>query len=212
LTIGHSAGLSNIIVPGAGEPNFDSAEADPFENKKARREKEVKALLDKVCYPFRPHLALFLTFHSPQIQPDMITLDPEFVGSLAPPSKLTTVTTIDGKPPVAIPFARLPRLERLKLSGKADETEENGDEEDLDDNGKKESREERERRRQRGKGKSLKRYLRKQRKNVIDPTAVAIRKKLEKQREEKERARLAAKSGSEEPRKPSALDRFKRVP
>lgn len=193
MTIGHSAGLSNIIVPGAGEPNFDSAEADPFENKKARREKEVKALLDK-------------------IQPDMITLDPEFVGSLAPPSKLTTVTTIDGKPPVAIPFARLPRLERLKLSGKADETEENGDEEDLDDNGKKESREERERRRQRGKGKSLKRYLRKQRKNVIDPTAVAIRKKLEKQREEKERARLAAKSGSEEPRKPSALDRFKRVP
>lgn len=49
LTIGHSAGLSSILVPGSGEPNFDSAEADPFENKKARREKEVKALLDKVC-------------------------------------------------------------------------------------------------------------------------------------------------------------------
>jgi U3 small nucleolar RNA-associated protein 7 len=48
LTIGHSAGLSSIIVPGAGEPNFDSAEADPFENRKARREKEIKALLDKV--------------------------------------------------------------------------------------------------------------------------------------------------------------------
>lgn len=49
LTIGHLAGLSSILVPGAGEPNFDSAEADPFENRKARREKEVKALLDKVC-------------------------------------------------------------------------------------------------------------------------------------------------------------------
>ncbi|KAF5381546.1 hypothetical protein D9615_005611 [Tricholomella constricta] len=193
LTIGHAAGLSSVIVPGAGEPNFDSAEADPFENKKARREKEVKALLDK-------------------IQPDMITLDPEFVGSLAPPSKLTTVTTIDGKPPVEIPFARLPRLERLKVSGKADETEEHSDEEGLDDNGKKAAREERERRKQRGKGKSLKRYLRKQRKNVIDPTAVAIRKKLEKQREEKLRARMAAKTGGEEPRKPSALDRFKRAP
>jgi U3 small nucleolar RNA-associated protein 7 len=48
LTIGHSAGLSSILVPGAGEPNFDSTEADPFENRKARREKEVKALLDKV--------------------------------------------------------------------------------------------------------------------------------------------------------------------
>ncbi|KAG6816717.1 hypothetical protein H0H87_003577 [Tephrocybe sp. NHM501043] len=190
LTIGHNAGLSSIIVPGSGEPNFDSAEADPFENKKARREKEVKALLDK-------------------IQPDMITLDPEFVGSLALPSKLTT-TGPDGKVP-EIPYARLSRMERLKVSGKADVTEDNSEEE-VDDNGKKLSREERERRRQRGKGKSLKRYLRKQRKNVIDPAAVAIRKKLEKQREEKIRAQTAAKNGGAEPKKPSALDRFKRAP
>jgi len=49
LTIGHCAGLSSILVPGSGEPNFDSAEADPFENRKARREREVKGLLDKVC-------------------------------------------------------------------------------------------------------------------------------------------------------------------
>ena len=48
LTIGHAAGVSGILVPGAGEPNFDSAEADPFENGKARREREVKGLLDKV--------------------------------------------------------------------------------------------------------------------------------------------------------------------
>ncbi|KAF9458559.1 BING4CT-domain-containing protein [Collybia nuda] len=192
LTIGHSAGLSSILVPGSGEPNFDSAEADPFENKKARREKEVKALLDK-------------------IQPDMISLDPEFVGSLAPPSKLTTVTTIDGKPPVEIPFARLPRLERLKVSGKADETEADNEDEGDDSNGKKFSREEREKRKMRGKGKSLKRYLRKQRKNVIDPTAVAIRAKLEKQKEEKLRAKLAAKNGESESRKSSALDRFKRT-
>jgi hypothetical protein len=90
----------------------------------------------------------------------MISLDPEFVGSLAPPSKLTTVTTIDGKPPVAIPFARLPRLERLRASGKADETEvdNEGDGDDDDPNGKKHSREEREKRKMRGKGKSLKRF------------------------------------------------------
>ncbi|KAG5649316.1 hypothetical protein H0H81_004659, partial [Sphagnurus paluster] len=188
LTIGHAGGLSSLIVPGAGEPNFDSAEADPFENSKARREKEVKALLDK-------------------IQPDMITLDPEFVGTLAPPPKLSTTTTIGGKPPAEIPFARLPRMERLKVAGKADETEvlSDGDGE-VDGDGKKVSREERERRKQRGKRKSLKRHLRKQRKNVIDPTAVAIRKELEKQREEKLRARMAAKNGGEAPRKPLWID------
>lgn len=48
LTIGHSSGLSSILVPGSGEPNFDSSEDDPFENKKARREREVKGLLEKV--------------------------------------------------------------------------------------------------------------------------------------------------------------------
>lgn len=93
----------------------------------------------------------------------MIALDPEFVGSLAPPSKLTTETTFDGKPAVEIPYARLPRLERLKVSGKADETDvdnEEGDGDgDVDDpNGGKKSREEREKRKMRGKGKSLKRF------------------------------------------------------
>ncbi|KAF9055197.1 BING4CT-domain-containing protein [Hymenopellis radicata] len=195
LTIGHSAGLSSILVPGAGEPNFDSTEADPFENRKARREKEVKALLDK-------------------IQPDMITLDPELVGSLAPPQNLTTETTFDGKPSVETPFARLPRMERLKVQGKADDTEvvsEGEDEPGLpaDPESKMKRKEEREKRKMRGKGKSLKRYLRKQRKNVIDPTAVAIRKKLEKQKEEKRRAKELAANGGVDTRKPSALDRFK---
>ncbi|KAI0056365.1 BING4CT-domain-containing protein [Artomyces pyxidatus] len=188
LSIGHSAGLSNILVPGSGEPNFDSAEADPFENKKARREREVKTLLDK-------------------IQPDMIALDPEFIGSLAPPSKLTTGGT-------DVPFARLPRLERLRVQGKADETEEASDHEGdaaNGENGKKADREEREKRKMRGKGKSLKRYLRKQRKNVIDPKAVAIRAKLEKERNERKKAREAA-NGVPKDHKPSALDRFKRPP
>lgn len=194
LTIGHSAGLSSILVPGSGEPNFDSTEADPFENKKARREKEVKALLDK-------------------IQPDLISLDPEFVGSLAPPSKLTTETTFDGKPSVEIPFARLPRLEKLRVQGKADETEVLSDDEqasdaEADPEAKARHKEEKEKKKMRGKNKSLKRYLRKQRKNVVDPTAVAIRAKMEKQKEEQRRVKIAAANG--ENQKPSALDRFKR--
>ena len=48
LTIGHQKGLSSILIPGSGEPLFDSSEADPYENKKSRREREVKSLLDKV--------------------------------------------------------------------------------------------------------------------------------------------------------------------
>jgi hypothetical protein len=56
LAIGHAAGVSCILVPGVGEPNFDSSEADPFEGSKARREREVKSLLDKVLssFPFPP--------------------------------------------------------------------------------------------------------------------------------------------------------------
>lgn len=101
----------------------------------------------------------------------MITLDPEFVGTIAPPSKLTT--TVDGK--IETPFARLPRHERLKVQGKADQTEDLSDEdEDSGDNDatKAEKREEKEKKKMRGRGKALKRYLRKQRKNVIDPRAV----------------------------------------
>ncbi|KAF4612034.1 hypothetical protein D9613_003805 [Agrocybe pediades] len=194
LTVGHSNGLSSVIVPGSGEPNFDSREADPFENTKARREREVKALLDK-------------------IQPDLITLDPDMVGNLAPVSKLTTeVTTVNGKPRTDIPFARLPRIDRLRVSGKMDDTEENNEEEGEggDEESKKHAKEEREKRKMRGKGKSMKRYLRKQRKNVIDPAAIAIRAKLERQKEEKRKA-AAASAGNAEEKKPSALDRFTRT-
>lgn len=77
------------------------------------------------------------------------------------------------------------------------------------------------------------RYIRKQRKNVIDPRAVsiffrtqlrsgttqesdadcapqvAVRKKLGREREERRKARAIA-NGAEQPAKPSALDRFKR--
>jgi len=38
-----------------------------------------------------------------------------------------------------------------------------------------------------------------------------MRAKLERQKEERRQARIAASGGTETPRKPSALDRFKRA-
>ena len=63
LAAGHVGGLSTLLVPGAGEPNFDSLVADPYEKGPQRREREVHQLLQK-------------------LQPDMIVLDPTTIGQV----------------------------------------------------------------------------------------------------------------------------------
>jgi U3 small nucleolar RNA-associated protein 7 len=48
LGISHNKGFESIIVPGAGEANFDTFEANPMESKDQRRERVVHTLLEKL--------------------------------------------------------------------------------------------------------------------------------------------------------------------
>jgi U3 small nucleolar RNA-associated protein 7 len=69
LSVGYTDGFASMIVPGAGEPNFDSYEANPYETKNQRREATVHNLLDK-------------------LRPDMITIDNNLFGTMNSKSKI----------------------------------------------------------------------------------------------------------------------------
>lgn len=186
LGVGHARGFTSLIVPGAGEASFDSLEADPFESKKARREREVVSLLDK-------------------LQPDQIHLDADFIGKLARPSDEQANTTGNpsaGSKKSKTDFPQLSRLQRLDASG---QREDGSDTEDADatalvDTDNKAVK------KPRGRNKVLKRILRRK-KNVIDEKTMRVRELIDQRRRAALNRRVQEQRNNLH-KDGSALDRF----
>lgn len=179
LCVGHARGIETLVVPGAGEPNYDSLEADPYESKRRRREREVTSLLDKVPM-------------------DLITLDQDVLGRVDREAVKPRGTLGAAAAPGAgrkqgmaakdeVAFARKSRAERLQVQGRARLDEDIDDLSDGDGDAGGDADEEAQRRaeraqkrieaadnknRMRGKSSGIKKALRKRRRDVIDPQTV----------------------------------------
>uniref|UniRef100_A0A7S3VGC4 BING4 C-terminal domain-containing protein n=1 Tax=Chaetoceros debilis TaxID=122233 RepID=A0A7S3VGC4_9STRA len=159
--LGHSKGISSIVIPGSGEPNLDSMEynLNPYQDKKQRQEAEVRSLLDK-------------------LSPDMITLDPNAIGTVEEGDTHT-------------------RLERNQ------QMEEDANEKKLRDGEVKVK----EKNRMRGRNKTGKKLARKK-KNVIDANVLKLKEEKSKQKTLRETEKNEAIVSTTKKQAPSALIRF----
>ena len=96
LGVSHDAGFESVIVPGAGEPNFDSLEANPYETRRQRSEKEVQQLLEK-------------------LPPDTIVLNPEEIGGLR---RAVSQQQRDKKTIMSLANNKGPVKQRKRMKGK----------------------------------------------------------------------------------------------
>lgn len=155
IAVGHNRGISSLLVPGSGEANFDSAEADVYETYSRRRERDVRSVMDK-------------------IRPELITMDTDYLGHISLDKGGATHAEREGRS-----FRQLGRMERLRATGKADEDEDewngiNSGDEGADANeGERPAKKEKVKHKQRGKGTGMKRYLAKKKKNVVDKELVS---------------------------------------
>lgn len=94
LAVCHETGVRNMIVPGAGEPNFDTRAPNPYETRKQRRQNEVRTLIDK-------------------LPPATIMLDPSNVGTVDkdPVQRVREIQEIQDR-------ANLNKIERRALKKK----------------------------------------------------------------------------------------------
>ncbi|CAN1780509.1 U3 small nucleolar RNA-associated protein 7 [Linum perenne] len=95
LALGHSMGWSSILIPGSGEPNFDTWVANPFETSKQTREKEIHSLLGK-------------------LPPETIMLDPSKIGTLRPNRR----KEMEAEKEVAVEAVKEIALKKKKTKGR----------------------------------------------------------------------------------------------